>query len=196
MNIKKIIGICKRSKRFFLYESSNKQQWISDGAGYYPLLGLPWFNEELLCQTYDITESQRVKFHFKHESSLPTELCFDDTTEREYICEEMPVSLISAGRCITPYITSEGAAFIDTAYLAPVVGKDDSMLGIYERYTPNGLKYFAVKSGLMLLALVFPYNCINEPFAKDIENLNNQCKAALMNKLGDAGIEDEQMAIG
>ena len=181
MIVKKIINICKKSKNIFLYENGD-EQWISDGIAFYPLYGLPRFNESTLYQTYDITDNQQNKIRFRHESKLPTTLCFDDVMPGEVVCDQCPVGLSSADHGIVPYMTSEGIVFIDASYLAPLANTREGMLGIYERFTPSGQRYFAAKSGFMLLALISPYDCINENFVKNLEILHKQCEVALFNK--------------
>lgn len=191
MIIKKIIDICKKHTVVYLYDTP-KEQWISDGYAIYPLFGLPKFDECTLCQTYDITDKQRDKIHFKHETKLPPYLSFEDVEDNETPCNEGPMYLSSAGRGIVPYMTSQGIVFIDASYLAPLADTKEAMLQVYERYTAAGQMYFAVKSGFMLLALIMPYDCINEQFVNNLEVLYKQCSIALFNKQSKEKVEEAE----
>ncbi len=195
MIIKKIIDICKKHGGVYLYDTP-EEQWISDGFALYPLFGLPKFDECTLCQTYDITDKQRDKIHFKHEASLPKCFSFKDVEASETVCDEGPMYLSSAGRGIVPYMTSQGIVFIDASYLAPLADTKEAMLQVYERYNAAGQMYFAIKSGFMLLALIMPYDCINEQFVKNLEVLHTQCSVALFNKRSkEKSEEQEQMKL-
>lgn len=66
MKIRKIIDICKKNGNIIIFESG-KEQWISDGAAVFPMFNLPQFDEDSLCRTYDITDKQAAKIHFRHE---------------------------------------------------------------------------------------------------------------------------------
>lgn len=71
--------------------------------------------------------------------------------------------------------------FIDEKYLAPLENTRD-YIEVYERTGEDGRIYFAVKSGFMLLAIVLPYDAINELFVNGLKELSQQCEIALFNK--------------
>lgn len=190
MKIRKIIDICKKNGNIIIFES-RKEQWISDGAAVFPMFNLPQFDEDSLCRTYDITDKQAAKIHFRHEHTMPTAYDFKDCTEDEDVVTRGPMCLSDAGRGIIPYMTSQGVAFIDAKYLQPLSDIEDSMLNLYERYTKSGQIYFAAKSGFMLVGIILPVDAINDQFVERLKKLTQQCEIALFNKKSAAKREAE-----
>lgn len=183
MKIKKIIDLCKRSKRLFLYDGG-AEQWISDGCAMYPLFDLPQMDELTICRAYDIDDKQREKISFKYETSLPEFFDFSDDVDGEP-SERGALSLFDGGRRIVPYTTSQGVVFIDERYLEPFYDGDTSLLELYERNRADGSIYFAVKKGFTLVGLVLPVDVINDQFVERLEKLFTNCKIALFNQSND-----------
>lgn len=181
MKIRKIIDICKKRGNITIFESG-KEQWISDGAAIFPMFNLPQFDQDSLCKTYDITDKQAAKIHFRHEYSMPAAYDFEDCTDDENIVMRGPMCLSDAGSGIIPYMTSQGVAFIDAKYLLPLSDMEESMLNLYERHTESGQIYFAAKSGLMLVGIILPVDVINEQFVERLKQLTQQCEITLFNK--------------
>lgn len=190
MKIRKIIDICKKKGNIIIFESG-KEQWISDGAAVFPMFNLPQFDEDSLCRTYDITDKQAAKIHFRHEYTMPTAYDFEDCTDDENVVTRGPMCLSDAGRGIIPYMTSQGVAFIDAKYLQPLSDIEDSMLNLYERHTKSGQIYFAAKSGFMLVGIILPVDAINDQFVERLKQLTQQCEIALFNKKSAAKREAE-----
>lgn len=190
MKIRKIIDICKKNGNIIIFESG-KEQWISDGAAVFPMFNLPQFDEDSLCRTYDITDKQAAKIHFRHEYTMPAAYDFKDCTEDENVVMRGPMCLSDAGRGIIPYMTSQGVAFIDAKYLQPLSDIEDSMLNLYERHTKSGQIYFAAKSGFMLVGIILPVDAINDQFVERLKQLTQQCEIALFNKKSAAKREAE-----
>ena len=190
MKIRKIIDICKKNGNIIIFESG-KEQWISDGAAVFPMFNLPQFDEDSLCRTYDITDKQAAKIHFRHEYTMPAAIDFEDCTEDENVVTRGPMCLSDAGRGIIPYMTSQGVAFIDAKYLQPLSDIEDSMLNLYERHTKSGQIYFAAKSGFMLVGIILPVDAINDQFVERLKQLTQQCEIALFNKKSAAKREAE-----
>lgn len=180
MKIKKIIDLCKKRGIFRLY-TGESVQWISDGCALYPLYNLPEFDEETLYRVFDITEKQQDKISFRYESHLPTGICCDDYMQGEAQCEQGTMLIEVGGRNIIPFKTSQGVLFIDEKYLAPLEDTRD-YIEVYERTGEGGRIYFAVKSGFLLLAIVLPYDAIDELFVNGLKELSKQCEVALFNK--------------
>lgn len=193
MKIRKIIDICKRSKNLFLFESENVQ-WISDGLAIYPLLNLPHFDEDSICEVYDINDKQAEKIKFRHEDALPGNLDFSDWTPEENNVAPCSLRLVNAGEEIIPYLTSQGALFIYQRYLAPLSDIEGDMLELYERQTKNGQIYFAVKSGTVLLALILPADVLNDQFVDRLKHLSAMCEVSNHNRIpADERREDNEM---
>lgn len=181
MIFKKIIDLCKKRGIVRLYDGKDVQ-WISDGFAIYPMYNLPKFDENTLCKTYDITDKQQDKIHFFYDKSLPGNIEFSDVIDDETLCKKGPMVLSVAGGGAVPYMTSQGIKFINSKYLAPLSDTRDDMLEVYERLTKDGHTYFAVKSGLILMAIIMPYEVINQQFVDDLSTLATMCRVALDNK--------------
>ena len=181
MIIKKIIDLCKKRGICYLYDGADVQ-YISDGAAIYPMYNLPRFDENTLCRTYDITDTQQNKIHFHHSRELPMHLDLSDNTDSEVLCQRGSMVLSIAGGGAVPYMTSQGLMFINAKYLTPLSDVRDNMIEVYERISTSGNTYFVIKSGFVLLAAVTPYEVINPKFVDDLSALTAMCKVALENQ--------------
>lgn len=164
MIVKKVIQLCKKAKTLILYEGAGVQ-YISDGAGIYPLDGMPHFDEASICVAFDVSPQ---KINVLHELRLPESVDVRDTTEDE---AEIAQSLMPVGDDI-PFMTSAGVEFIDRAHLAPVY---DGETRIFERHRAGGV-YFVAKRGFILTAVIEPKALLDDEFVKRIESLANACR--------------------
>lgn len=188
MKLKKIIDLCKKRGEFDLFTPVGGEQWISDGLGCYPLGDVPFLDADTLCRLFDIPEKAREKMRFR-EGSVPEAICFDDVDESEVRCEQAAI-VLGGKNSVIPYKTSQGIEFIDCKHLEPLENSGD--LEVYERLSKGGNTYFAIKRGLLLVALILPYTLITEPFVEDLKDLAALCEIALQNQKAAHG---EQMRI-
>lgn len=177
MIIKKIIDLCKKNLICKIYKT-RQGQFISNGSGFYPITGLPVFDEDTFCLTYDIPKG---KIHFSEEGSLPSNIDISDTTDEEVLCEQLPINLAYHSKCLIPVVTGTGIKFIDSRYLAPL-SDNDNMVTIYERQSDDGGTYFVLKNGLLFAGIVMPFEVITVEFVTEINRLASLCKVALDNK--------------
>ena len=176
MKIKKIINYCKKRGVLYLIDGDGTQ-WISDGVAIYPLFNMPVFDEDSILKAYDISSEKAEKMKIQRKSQLPTEFDFSDNAD-EIVCE---IGDVIFGNALA-LSTSQGLMFIDRKYLAPFADTTDDMLYIFERVDPNGGVYFAVKIGFSLVAIIMPYDCVNENFVERLKKYYVQSKLALENK--------------
>lgn len=176
MEIKKIINFCKKSGYLHLFDTE-AEQWISDGYAFFPLFDLPLFDEESILKAYDIPEKKAAKMLIKHDLRLPNAFNFENEADNETPCE-IGDELFGNTLAIT---TSRGMMFINSKYLTLFAAVED-MIYIFERERADGQVYFAVKIGFSLVALVMPFDCVNENFVNRLKNYYEQCKIALDNK--------------
>lgn len=180
MEIKKIIGLCKKSNVLHLIEQDGVQ-WLSDGFGMYPLFDLPRFDEETICRTFDISEKKAAKMAIRYDLMPPASLCLDNETEDEVVCD-FDDELFGG---VIPVQTSQGVMFIRRDHLSPFNDTAQDTLQLFERHSPKGGTYFAVKVGFMLVGIVMPFDCINERFVDKLKRISEQCEIALFNKAGE-----------
>ena len=177
MIIKKIIDLCKKSLICKIYKTRDGQ-FISNGSGFYPITGLPVFDEDTFCLTYDIPKG---KIHFSEEGRLPEHIDISDNTDEEVECEILPVNLAYHSKCLIPVVTGTGIKFIDSKYLSPL-SDNDNMLSIFERESELGGTYFVLKNGMLFSGIVMPFEVITVEFVAEVSRLAELCKVALDNK--------------
>lgn len=181
MKIKKIVDLIKKRGVLIIYEDADGAQLLSDGQAIYPVVDMPSLDAVLFCSMYDITDKQTNKMVIQDCIPLPEHLDFSDCVENEKPVKECFINIETSNRILVPYETSQGIAFIDKKYLAPFSDMDEQMLCICERYTSAGQLYFAVKNGMLLVGIIYPYKCIDEHFVEDINLLAKGCTIALQN---------------
>lgn len=177
MEIKRIIGLCKKSGMLHLIENEGVQ-WLSDGYSMYPLFDLPRFDEETICRTYDISEKKAAKMTIRYDLEAPAAFDLSDDVPDEVACD-YDDELFGG---VIPVQTSQGVVFIRRDHLSPFNDTARDTLYLFERHSPKGGIYFAVKVGFMLMGIVLPYNCINDRFVERIERVCEQVKIALSNQ--------------
>lgn len=177
MKIKKIVDLCKKSKVLILYEG-NECQWLSNGKSFYPLYGLPKFNLEQLCKTYDINEKTKAKIATAVERQLPEFLNFEDIDEFENGCTIQDLGFVLNGGTTLPLMTNSGIKFVDKKYISPLDDSQDN-ISIYSRNTSTGEMYFVLKIGFMVYGVVLQKkDVLTKDFIDKIENLLMLCKKA------------------
>lgn len=188
MKIKRIASICSQSKKIVIYDKlmadgDIDMQWIGDGFAAYPAFDLPYIEPESISVIFDIPEKNRKKYTFRHEG-LPEGINLEDAAPGESILDQSALEIVSSGHVLMPLYTSQGIVFIDTKYLAPLAGSEDT-LELYERMTPGGHAYIAAKCGFMIMAVIMPYEVIKKDFVETIESIGQHCRVALENKESD-----------
>lgn len=181
MKVKKAVDICKKRSVLTLYDSADGQ-WLSDGGVIYPLFELPEFSEETICLAYDINVKKAASMVIARYPNLPEGINFEDAALNETQVVEGPMDLNYKGQWLKPIITSQGIEFINGEYFKPLSDISDEGLLFFERIADSGNKYFAVKQGLLIVAIIFPMRVIDESFVKEIQAFATLCEASLHNK--------------
>ena len=197
MKIASIQQICKSAKRIELFSAPGASvQWISDGGAFYPLYNLPEMEEENVFALFDIPEKKQEKIHFEHKYQLPEALSFADATATETPLEFGNISIYARGRILAPIKTSLGIIYINEKYLKPFSDAENGVQ-LYERYTPRGGVYIAVKEGFLLTGIILPYDIITKEFVAELETIYKLSAVAAENKglHGDENEEPEQLAL-
>jgi len=181
MKIKALATLCKKSKAIIIYD--NKQddiQWLSDGGAIYPLLKMPFMTENNIFALFDIPESKENKYYCKQmETSEVLNFNNDDDVENEL--KEERVLFTRDGRTLKPFQTSKGLIFIDAEHLKPIA--DEFEVKYYERFSKIKKDvYIAVKNGMEVIALIMPFNCIDDNFVQQMDDLTRMSKVALQSK--------------
>ena len=83
------------------------------------------------------------------------------------------------GKTLIVLHTSQGIRFIDKEYLRPLSDYDMDILRFYERTSTGGQLYIAVKAGMMLEAIIAPFNAVNDKFVEKLQEITKDCEIAL-----------------
>lgn len=195
MKIKKIAALCSRAGIFQLLNKIDGRgvvsQWLGDGNALYPLNGIPLLDKDSLCAMFDIPEKRREKLIIQYED-MPEIIDTADKDPEENILEEKGTTIGYNGVQMIPLRTEDGIVFIGEQYLEPLADEMD-LLSLYERRTPKGVPYVAVKTGMMLRGIIFPYNVVTDKkFITQLELLLNDSKRELARVVANASAEEDQ----
>lgn len=193
MRFKAVISLCKKAKQVVLCDHKGIQ-WIGDGAALYAMYDMPEMGEGAICAVCDISDSQADKILFMEFKGEPAGVSLELNTPDEVLLDQCDIALKTGGKELLAFGTSTGMEFVEAAYLRPFGDVERDYLEVYERRTPDGLPYFAVKTGILLLGIISPEHVITDRFVKDISYLARGCVTTLENeKEKTAEEEAEQM---
>ena len=193
MKMRKVIDLCKAAGELRLYEHEGVQ-WISDGWALYPLWGMPALTPEGLCTAYDIPDKKWEKIQFVYDpTGIPKAIDTADIADGEKKAIRAPLWIRWGGMSLVPFAVSTGVVWLDAAYLTPF--EKDDRLELYERRSPDGRLYFAVKVGFELVGILFPAALPHKELTVDLEILAKQCRLSLENEQK-ATPEDEVEQMG
>lgn len=181
MKLKKISAICAKSKTYCLLDKIDTAgqitQWLGDGSAAYPLDGLPLLDGDSLCKMFDISGERREKTRVIQDK-MPERLNAEDIDTHELPVEPGEIGIADGEMELLPIMTREGAVFIQKKYLSPLED-EAATLGFCQRRTRDGQVYIAVKAGLLLRAIIYPVDVVNEKFMDKLEGMVRQCRRAL-----------------
>ena len=144
---------------------------------------MPKLDENNIFTAFDLTSKQIEKIIFCREA-LPMSIGFQDVVECENVLEPEDIEIVFCGITLLPLHTSQGLCFIDKAYLKPLSDYAEDSLRFYERTTTKNSLYIAVKVGMMLKAVISPFDAINDKFVKKLQEITKDCEIALLAKRG------------
>lgn len=181
MLIKKIVALCKKNNIVRMLQTDDGQ-WLGDGVGFYPLVEKLNFSVSSFCAAYDIPQKKRESIHFDFVGTIPEGFDFSDSVANETLTDfNHKISVIYGGKCLVPIKTSDGVAYLDRAYLAPIADSDQDITYIFERYSESGVQFFVIKVGLVVVAAILPFNGITEDLADSLKELSVLTKVKLEN---------------
>lgn len=173
MIFKNLTAMCRQNKLIWLYGDPAEVQWVSEGHAMYPLYGMPGMTSEVLARVFDVPEKDRGKYSIRHDMELPTLFDYEDVALNETRVKPTPYIIHRYDTVLCPVLTSRGLMFYDPNLLKPLRDVQETM-EIYERKTPSGFVYFAVKSGFLLQAIIMPYQADRK---KMLDELLGLCEA-------------------
>ena len=177
MKINKIAAICKKSKQVVIYRDPNDYDahYIGDSHAIYLVTGLPELDKNGILTIFDVPEDKKEEWIVNCTNQL--EINLDDADPDESIINRGNLSIYRFGERLIPLKVSSGMVFMNSKYLTPTF--DSGYTELYERRTKSGNLYIAVKVGMILQAVIFPENIIDEVLVEQLEELEKNCKYAL-----------------
>ncbi len=173
MIFKNLTALCRANKCIMLYGAPDGLQWVSEGHAIYPLHGHPGMTANMLPRVFDVPEKDLGKYYIRHNTERPAPYDYSDVALNETLLRPEPITIKRGDMIMRPARTSKGLMFYDPEYLKPLRDVQDSM-EIYERETPKGQTYFAVKSGFLLQAIIMPCNL---GYGKLLDEMLGLCQA-------------------
>ena len=173
MKLKKLAAICKQKKRIIIFNRYNErgteveQQYLSDGTAVYPIYGLPQLDKEAVLTIFDI-EPAKWEEWFVSEKTMATSdyVNVEDVDETEIPIRHLyPPVIYHDTQLMLCGLEGGGTMFIDADYLGPVDGDSKEF---YVRQNEKGTCYLAVKTGLLLQAVILPHTFMDVDQLSDL----------------------------
>ncbi|MEG1550639.1 MAG: hypothetical protein RR355_00030 [Oscillospiraceae bacterium] len=179
MKINAIAGICKKSGTILRVEKKDGT-WIGNGQALYFVPDLKNLDTNGIFTVFGINEKQREKIIFKNITTKIDLSDFADESVEEKI-DEINIGINTNGKNLKVIKTDLNINFINSKYLSPVSDIIETM-ELKLRTMPDETQYIVVKNGMMIEAVIMPYNCINEKFCEELNLITNYCIEELSKK--------------
>jgi hypothetical protein len=181
MKLKTITAILKANKKLYTYTKglvleddeneaeSITERWISNGAAIYKLderIALTTSMQWLVL--LDVPSDKHKDWDYR-DQILPRNICFDDTDEHEEDMFILPFTLGWRDKIFRFFKFGNGIITANEEYLKPFWGVDEEYVTFTGRRDTSGNIYIAVKTGLMLQAIIAPYK-LEKTMSDDIDN--------------------------
>lgn len=176
-NFDKIKALCKKAKVITLFDTENCQ-WLGDDTAIYPLYDHPEYSKETIANVLSLDEKKKQEMRY-HLGEFPITLNCNDIAKDEKPCGVFGINIYWNGESLIPLQTSDGLKVIKSKYISPVIKENYEF---YERKTPAGEVYIAIKVGFMLEAIIVPCQMyVTEALVKELYNLAESASEAVAN---------------
>lgn len=178
MKFNKILALCKKlDKVILITDSKSNTQYLSNGIGLYPMLGIPFCTIENVKNLLGLNDNQRDTWIFSEIEDIDEMYTSDAETYEERI-EPYFFSVKTSAAEIFVYKSSIGLIAVDKAYIDAVSCKGDTEM--YLRI--KGLeKTVIVKSGLINYGAIAPISLKSDEKTDAIRDAYNQLELSIQN---------------
>lgn len=178
MKFNKILALCKKlDKVILITDSKSNTQYLSNGVGIYPMLGIPFCTIENVKNLLGLNDNQRDTWIFSEMVDIDEMYTSDAETYEERI-EPYFFSIKTSAAEIFVYKSSIGLIAVDKAYIDAVSCKGDTEM--YLRI--KGLeKTVIVKSGLINYGAITPISLKSDEKTDAIRDAYNQLELSIQN---------------
>jgi hypothetical protein len=183
MKLKKIAAICKKDEAVYLFDvhtGKGIQQWVGTSRALYPIDGIPYLDLDALCTIFDIPEKKRQSMYLK-QGDMPEFIDPEHYTDSEIdLGREIFTIIDDLGREMK-FLQSERSEMLvfNRRYLSPL---NEDYITYHERSTYQGGAYIAVKSGMLLQAIIMPSDIIDDEFVRKLSDISGKCARAMAKK--------------
>lgn len=174
MKLKSVAALCKERKMVSLY-SGKSGQYIGNETAFYLVPEKLELEQDNVLIIFDIPKDKQNCWMVE-ESPLPKNINIADVLEGEEQALIYPFDIYCHENTYRIIKDQEGIAVINTKYLAPLTDNEIE-LSYYIRRSMEGREYIAVKSGLMLQAVITAsnLNLFNQNFLDNLRDLQREC---------------------
>lgn len=178
MKFNKILALCKKlDKVILITDRKSNTQYLSNGVGIYPMLGIPFCTIENVKNLLGLNDNQRDTWAFSEMVDIDEMYTSDADTYEEKI-EPYFFSVKTSAAEIFVYKSSIGLIAVDKAYIDAVSCKGDTEM--YLRI--KGLeKTVIVKSGLINYRAIAPISLKRDEKTAAIRDAYNQLELSIQN---------------
>ena len=178
MKFNKILALCKKlDKVILITDSKSNTQYLSNGVGIYPMLGIPFCTIENVKNLLGLNDNQRDTWVFSEMVDIDEMYTSDAETYEERI-EPYFFSVKTSAAEIFVYKSSIGLIAVDKAYIDAVSCKGDTEM--YLRI--KGLeKTVIVKSGLINYGAIVPISLKRDEKTNAIRDAYSQLELSIQN---------------
>lgn len=178
MKFNKILALAKKlDKVILITDSKSNTQYLSNGVGIYPMLGIPFCTIENVKNLLGLNDNQRDTWVFSEMVDIDEMYTSDAETYEERI-EPYFFSVKTSAAEIFVYKSSIGLIAVDKAYIDAVSCKGDTEM--YLRI--KGLeKTVIVKSGLINYGAIVPISLTSDEKTDAIRDAYNQLELSIQN---------------
>lgn len=175
MKFKKIEQILKQRNIIYVIKEKDRQ-WIGNGEAFYQVNGLPDLTMQTVMTIMDVPENSRGSWIYE-EVEKTDSYSLQDVVNNESLVDRYQIGVVHHREYVA-LRTSIGLQYIANQYLAPLQDEKNGN-ELYERVGHNGNMYIAVKSGLLLRAIIMPNNKILENTIELLQNMAEQADIAM-----------------
>lgn len=177
MKISKISPICKRAKRILLLDTGNGEQWVGDGTASYPLLNMPELDEDTIFPALSFSEDDRDRIQIRHER-MPSWFDVSDESISETDLGNALLTFDYTGEMLEAYDGGyKNIVFVPSRYIKPV---RDCYDNVTLHFRTGKVNYVAVKTGLMLMAIIVPSRPEMEILTKTARWFASGCESMII----------------
>lgn len=160
MKLKEIAKLCK-ARGIITLTSVGGAQWIGDFAAAFPVLGMPFMDEETVGVCLDFDEKTREKV--KVCNVILTDYELDEYVEGDKELTSVLLRFLHYGKTVDAWSTADGdIVFLDAAYTKPLLADDDRTQLFVRRKVGRDFGYVIGKSGMFVTAIIEPMRFQND----------------------------------